>query len=273
MTHTSTSRRTVLFGAALLVVQTATTRAADDVWSELRSDIFGESPISEGGPVSLFAPEAASDAATVPVSIRIAADAVRNAERLHLIVDRNPAPVAATFRFGEAFRNGPDVGERRLDTRIRVDSFSQVRAVLKLADGSLHMASRFVAGAGGCSAPASKDLDAAIARLGNIRVKEKRHDRRGEHWREATIMIRHPNFTGMQLDPASGEFTPAWFVHHVEVTADGKKLFEVEGGISISEDPHFRLSFGSRAEDTAIKIRAIDTEGRSFEESTSESGS
>ena len=37
-------------------------------------------------------------------------------------------------------------------TRVRIDSFSHVRAVLETEDGTLHMATKFVAAAGGCGA-------------------------------------------------------------------------------------------------------------------------
>ena len=70
-----------------------------------------------------------------------------------------------------AFIASAAVGERKLMTRVRIDSFSKVRAILETADGKLHMATKFVMGAGGCSAPASKDADAALASLGRMQVK------------------------------------------------------------------------------------------------------
>src|SRR5690606_35254116 len=123
-----------------------------ELWPELQREVFGHRKVVEDtGAVVLYAPENAQDAALLPVSIRIPAGTVPHAKAVTLIVDSNPAPVAATFTFGDGFRQSDNVGERMLETRIRLDSRSHVRAILETADGQLHMSSRYVIGAGGCS--------------------------------------------------------------------------------------------------------------------------
>ncbi len=247
--------------------------AEEDLWPGLRTEVFGAREIAENdGVVTLFAPERAEDAALVPVSIRIPGNVAPNVVALTLLIDRNPAPVAATFKFGDGFRGGPDIGERALETRIRLDSFSKVRAVLETADGRLHMSSRFVSGAGGCSATPSKDMEAALAGLGRIDIKTKTEPARGAGFREAQVMIRHPNFTGLQLDPLSRGYVPARFVNDLEVSSAGKVLFRMEGGISISENPHFRVSYGG-APDEVIEVKAKDTEGAAFTQRSDARGS
>lgn len=244
----------------LLVMPAA---AEEDVWPGLRAEVFGDRQVVESdGAVTLYAPERAEDAALVPLSIRIPGNVAPHAVALTLIIDRNPAPVAATFTFGEAFRGGTDIGERQIATRIRLDSFSQVRAILETADGRLHMSARFVSGAGGCSAAPSKDPEAALAGLGKIDIKAKSEPARGETFREAQVMIRHPNFTGLQLDPISRGYVPARFVNDLSVKSAGRLLFRMEGGISISENPHIRVSYSGGEE--AIEVEAKDTEGQSF---------
>ncbi len=166
--------------------------------------------------------------------------------------------------FGVAFLKGQDVGERQLATRIRVDSFSRVRAIVETADGKLHMATRFVAGAGGCSATPSKDMDAALAGLGKIQIKTMAEPVRGADWRETQVMIKHPNFTGMQMDPVSRGYVPARFINDLEVTSAGTLLVRMEGGISISENPNLRISYGTGASSNAIEVTARDTEGATF---------
>lgn len=238
--------------------------ADEDLWPGLRDEVFGAREISENdGTVTLFAPERAEDAALVPLSIRIPGPAAKDAIALTILIDRNPAPVAATFKFGEAFRAGPDIGERQIATRIRLDSFSKVRVVLETADGRLHMSSRFVSGTGGCSATPSKDFEQALAGLGRIDIKSNLEPARGQSYREAQVMVRHPNFTGLQLDPISRGYVPARFVNDLEVKSAGALLFRMEGGISISENPHIRVSYGSDAE-PAIEVTAKDTEGATF---------
>ena len=264
----------LLAGALALAAFSAPLPAAEeDVWPGLREEVFGQREIAENdGSVTLFAPERAEDAALVPLSIRIPGPVAKDAVALTILIDRNPAPVAATFKFGEAFQAGPDIGERQLATRIRLDSFSKVRAVLETSDGKLHMSSRFVSGAGGCSATPSKDIEQALAGLGRIDIKSRLEPARGQSFREAQVMVRHPNFTGLQLDPDTRGYVPARFVDNLEVKSAGKLLFRMEGGISISENPHIRISYGSDVE-TPIEVMAKDTEGATFSQRTPPGGS
>jgi sulfur-oxidizing protein SoxY len=271
MVSRSISRRSLIISALALPPLAAGLwpgflhAAEEDPWPGLREEVFGKREIAENdGLVTLYAPERAEDAALVPISIRIPGTAARNAVALTLLIDRNPAPVAATFRFGEGFRDGPDIGERQLATRIRLDSFSKVRAVLETADGRLHMSAKFVSGAGGCSATPSKDIEAALAGLGKIDIKAKTESARGDAFREAQVMIRHPNFTGLQLDPDTRGYVPARFINTLEVKSAGQVLFRMEGGISISENPNIRVSYGGSSADELIEVNAKDTDGASF---------
>ncbi len=247
-----------------VVVSQLPVSAGDDPWPDIRQSMFQARAIAEGSNVvQLFAPNQADDAALVPISIKIPASAAVRAKSLTIIIDRNPAPVAATFTFGDGFRLGPASGERTLATRIRIDAFSRVRAILETTDDELHMASKFVIGAGGCSAPASKDPDEAVAQLGKAQLKLSKNDNLGTRWRDAQIMIRHPNFTGMQMNKKTGNFTPARFVNLIEVKQGNALLFRMDGGISISEDPNIRMSFETDSEQ-ALDFVAKDTDGIVF---------
>ena len=250
----------------------APARAGDDPWPDIKAGVFEGRDIAEDGVFALYAPAQAEDAAIVPIAIHMPTTVANTAKTLTLIIDRNPAPVAATFRFGDAFKASADVGERKILTRVRVDSFSKVRAVLETADGKLHMAEKFVMGAGGCSAPASKDADEAMANLGKMQVKTLGDRSHGEHWREAIVMIRHPNFTGMQMDLESRGYTPARYIDVLEVTRGGSLLLRMEGGISISEDPNIRFNYDGAGGD-ALEVRATDTEGAKFAGKSLASGS
>lgn len=257
--------RSALLAVASLFVSFPVFAADRDLWPSLKEEVFGTRDIVENdGAVTLYAPENAEDAAIVPVSVRFPSQTSRTIVAMTLLVERNPAPVAATFKFGDAFRNGQDVGERQLATRIRVDSFSRVRAIVETDDGTLHMATRFVAGAGGCSATPSKDIDAALAGLGKMNIKTMTEPVRGPDWRETQVMIKHPNFTGLQMDPVSRGYVPARFVNDLEIKSAGTLLLRMEGGISISENPNLRFSYGASPSGDAIEVRARDTEGATF---------
>lgn len=250
----------VIFASTTLYATSAF--ANDDAWHDVRAAVFGDKPINDGAQkFSFFAPKDAEDAALVPISLRLPSQVVAETRKIHLIIDRNPAPVAAQIEFGPGYRDRFDIGEREFRTRIRIDSFSNVRAILEMADGQLYMHTRFVAGAGGCSAPSSKDPDAALANLGETIIKVRQNAMRGKFWREGVVMIRHPNFTGMQMNAKTGKYTPARFVKKIEVRRSGELMFVIDGGISISENPNFRFSFGSEAGADHLTLDAVDTEG------------
>jgi sulfur-oxidizing protein SoxY len=259
-----------LVTALTMAFAAAPVRADDDPWPDLHRDIFDSRPIIENdGTITLEAPIRAEDAAIVPLTMRMPAEIAGKVKTLTLVIDKNPVPVAATFHFGDAAGNG----ERMLSTRVRVNMYSNVRAVIETEDGKLHMATKFVKASGGCSAPAGKDADAAMANLGRMKIRtfdEKPDAASG--LREAQVMVRHPNFTGMQMDQISRTYTPARFVQELEVKRGDDLVFRMEGGISISEDPNFRFTF-AHAQDDTLKVTAKDTEGEIFSANSADSAS
>ncbi|GJD53217.1 hypothetical protein OPKNFCMD_5989 [Methylobacterium crusticola] len=256
----------VLAGLALAGAATAG-RAADEArpettWAELRPTIAGARPVLDGaGLLSLEAPRRAEDAAIVPVSVTIALPEgdPRRVTALTLVVDENPAPVVGTVRFPGGQRHFA------LSTRIRVNSYSYVRAIAETGDGALHMVRAYVKAAGGCSAPAVKDPADARANLGRMRFRAFAD--RGE----AQVQIRHPNNSGLQMDQVTRLYTPAWFVESLDVRQGDRPLLTMTGGISISEDPTFRFTYAGTAEPVTVSAR--DTEGRVFTQTFPAGGS
>lgn len=224
-------------------------------WASIRGDIFPSGQIVDAGKaVRIDAPGRAEDAALVPLTLALdlPKDDPRTLKAVTLIIDENPAPVAGRFAFGDGIRSFS------LSVRVRVNSYSWVRAVAETSDGALLMTKAYVKAAGGCSAPATKDTAESIAKLGEIRFRSFAESGRPE----AQVQIRHPNFSGLQMDEATRGYTPAWFVREVQVKQGAKLIFAMEGGISISEDPTFRFSFTPSAE--PVSVRAEDTDGKVF---------
>jgi sulfur-oxidizing protein SoxY len=251
----------LMLAAAMLLPHPAT---ATDPWPIVRKEVFGDRPISEASaPFALYAPAQAADASVVPLDIRFPAPLAAKVKALTLVIDRNPMPIAATFTFEDAYRQ-LDVGERALSTRVRIDNFSKVRAILETTDGQLFMVSKFIAGAGGCSAAASKDPDEALASMGKVQVKAHASAVHDTTWRDGVVMVRHPNFTGMQVDPKTRAFTPARYVDKLEVRLGDKLLFSMTGGISISENPNLRFTYGIAAVADRLSVSAKDTEQAEF---------
>src|SRR6478735_7054520 len=132
--------------AASLLVLSSPLRAEDDVWPALKQATFGDRTIqAEDGKIVLDAPATAEDASLVPITMRVLPEVKDNLKSLTLIIDKNPNPVVAKFSFGPAEGAG---GERSISTRVRIETFSHVRAILETVDGSLHMATKFVQAAG-----------------------------------------------------------------------------------------------------------------------------
>jgi sulfur-oxidizing protein SoxY len=231
-----------------------------DVWPALQKDVFGSKVAQEDSSiVVLEAPVRADDAALVPVTVRIPASAAGRVKKLTLIVDKNPAPVVAEFEYGPAAGDG----ERVLSTRVRVDMYSNIRAVAETSDGGLFMSTKFVKAAGGCSAPALKDTDAALADAGRMIVRTLGSADSAPGLREGQLMIKHPQYSGLQLNQATGFYIPARFVREIEVKRGGELVFKMTGGISISEDPNFRFTYAAGGDET-LEVTATDTEGKVF---------
>lgn len=254
----------VLAAAALLA---APANAADeDSWPGIAKDLFGAREIaSDDGTLALEAPYRAEDAALVPITVRIPASAAPSVRKLTLVIDKNPAPMVAAFTFGPA----AGTGERVVSTRVRFDMYSNIHAVAETADGKLHMVTKFVKAAGGCSAPALKDADEALAAIGKVQVRT--FETAGAPG-EAQVMIRHPNYSGMQMNQLTGLYIPAKFVDHMTVKRGDELVFDLESGISLSEDPNIRFSFAPGSEDT-ITVEAKDNTGATFSGRSAAKGS
>jgi len=251
-----------LLGAVLTFGWNASVRADDNdaAWNGIKDATFGDRPILDGaGKITLKAPYRAEDASTVPISVRLPAGFAQTVKSLTLIIDKNPSPIVATFAYGEA----AGAGERVLATRVRIDQYSNVRAIVETEDGKLYMAARFVKASGGCSAPASKDAVEAAKTLGKMKIKTAFKDPENAKLQEAEVMIKHPNNSGLQMDQLTGLYTPAHFIDKLDVSTGGKLVFSMTGGISISENPHFRFTYEGKPSDV-MSVQAEDSKGMTF---------
>lgn len=228
-------------------------------WPMIKEEHFGDKEIHENADdiMSIEAPMRAEDAAITPISIRsnLPADGDRYIKHLHIVIDENPQPYSAHFTFSEK------LGQVDLDTRMRVNAYSDIRAIAELNDGSLHMVSRFVKASGGCSAPAMKDAEAAIARMGKMQIRTRGAE--AGKMTKAQVMISHPNYTGLQFDQIRRKWIPAHYIDKIDINYGGETLIQVNAGISISEDPSFRFSFIPE-ELGEMEVIAHDTEDNTY---------
>ena len=242
-------------------------RSADDPeasarWSKVRASLFQARPISTQADdvIAIEAPTRAEDAAIVPIAVRTRLEQRpdRYIDKVYLIIDQNPSPLSAVFQFT------PDSGRADIETRVRIDEYTFVRAIAETSDGQLYMASRFVKASGGCSAPPGKDQQAALATLGRMRLQlvgEMTYDRPVL----AQLMVSHPNSSGLAMDQTTRQYTPAHFVRKVEVTYAGKPVLSADLDFSISENPNLRFYFVPRGEG-ALKAEVVDSKDLRFEQ-------
>lgn len=259
-----TRRHMILAGAALaaLLDTAALAAPADDTarWEMLRDIYFAGRPVEDAGSLlSLEAPARAHDAALVPIRIATAPGAEAQVKAVHLIVDENPVPLAAVFRFAD------DTGPKAVETRIRVNAYTNVTAVAETSDGRLLRTAQFVKAAGGCSAPALKNPQLALARMGKMKLNLPDTIVAGQPV-TAQLLISHPNNTGMQYDQLNYYYIPAHYVTTVSVRYNGAPVLDVKSDISLSEDPSIHFSLIPEKEGT-LEVTAEDSRGRVFKES------
>jgi sulfur-oxidizing protein SoxY len=185
--------------------------------------------------VQLRVPLRAAYGASVPVKVVCTLPQTPElyVSRLYLLVDKNPSPVAAVIGFT------PDTGQADLETRLRVDEYSHIRAVAELSNGELHLDSRYVKVSGGCSAPPNRDQ---LQLLGKtvLRLPE------GVKMDAPTpvdVTVVHPNDTGFELNQQTVMFIPPHFVRSLKVSYEQRVVFDADLDFSIAENPTFRFNF------------------------------
>ena len=233
---------------------------ASENWQKVRAGLFKDRPIRSPADdlLTIEAPNRAEDAAVVPIAIRTASAAGSpHVRKLWLVIDNNPSPVAATFDFRARS------GRSDIETRVRVDEYTFVRAIAETDDGKLHMSTRFVKASGGCSAPPGKDQAAALASLGRIKMRVE-GDVVPNRPVLAQLMISHPNDSGMAMDQLTRQFTPAHFVRQVNVSYGGEPVLSADLDFSISENPNLRFWFVPSGEGE-LKAEIVDSKDLRFE--------
>lgn len=230
--------------AARAAIKSGENPEASEIWQKVRTSFFESRPITNVGSdvLVLDTPIRAEDAAVVPIAMRakLPHTAASFVAKLYLVIDNNPSPLSAVFSFT------PNSGRADVETRVRVDEYTFVRAIAETSDGRLLMHTRFVKASGGCSAPPGKDPQAALASLGRIRLRVD-GDVVMNKPTLAQLMINHPNDSGMVMDQLTRQFTPRRFVRSVNVAYGGQPVLSADLDFSISENPNLRFYFLPRA--------------------------
>jgi len=221
-------------------------------WAELQKAVFNTRTVShDEKAIQIEAPGRPEDASMVPITITVADPA--NTKALYLIIDDNPSPVAAHFTFGaEAY-------PKQIKMRVRVNAYTDLHAEAETKDGKLLETAAFVKATGGCSAPAGLTDEEAMRGMGDIKLKVDSGDMSANKPAEATLLIRHPNFNGMQMNQVTRLYTPARYVDKIGVAFDGKNVFNLESDISLSSNPVIHFAFLPDAAKGEMTVQVEDS--------------
>jgi len=233
-------------------------------WHDLQLAIFGNRSIADGaGMIAIDAPARALDAALVPVQITVNEEhrgaGSKAVKGIYLVIDNNPGPLAGHFTFG------PQGDPRLLKLRVRVNAYTYIHAVAETGDNQLFSVARFVKAAGGCSAPAGGDEQQAVQDIGHIKLRLTEPYVAGKPM-QAQLMIRHPNFNGMQMNQLTRMYTPAMFIRSIDVSYDGAQVMHMDSDISLSSDPVIGFEFVP-PQKGQLKVIVRDTKDATFGQS------
>lgn len=227
-------------------------------WNALKEAIFGKRQVMDGTAViQLDAPPRALDAALVPLTLNIVGGKL--VKGVYLVIDNNPSPLAGHITFG------PKADSSTLKLRVRVNEYTLIHAVAEAQDGALYGVAKFVKAAGGCSAPAGTDESEAMRDLGEMKMRLLGTYTAGKPM-QAQLMVRHPNFNGMQMNQITRMYTPARFMKTLEVTYEGANVLRLDSDISLSTDPVVTFGFVPTGAGK-LKVHVVDSEDKSFDRS------
>lgn len=240
----------------------AQTELDTEQWKEWRKKLFQDRPIQED-PTGVFqfdVPARPESGAAVPMAIKVtgAQSPERFVKRVVVVIDKNPEPLAAVFHLT------PDVGLAIIETEMRVETHSPVRAIVETNDGKLVMSAKFVKAAGGCSVAPVLDADAALAasRLGQMQIRLPESVTRNEPNR-VQLIVNHPNYTGFQMHPLKMYRISAHYVTDIKVSYAGRPVLTAEATIAASEDPSFRFYFTPR-DAGQLEVEVKDSRGQRY---------
>lgn len=227
-------------------------------WQALQKALFPGRSLHDGaGIVKLDAPPRALDAALVPITVDLST--VKPIKGVYVVIDNNPSPLAAHFSFG------PKADPHSLKMRVRVDAYTDMHAIAESQDGQLFVATRFVKASGGCSAPAGPDDSAALADIGRMKLHLIGDFAAGKP-EQAVLMVRHPNFNGMQMNQVTRYYTPPRFIRTIDATYEGGSIFHLDSDISMSTDPVITFGFVPQAKGQ-LKVVVKDSKDATFDHS------
>lgn len=250
--------------ASCLVVAPAAS-LAQSAWDHIRPEVFGQRAILDGtGILTLKAPFRPEDQRAVPIGVDARFSDGRSIKAITIIIDENPSPVATVMTMG------PNRAHVATNITFRFNRKTNVRAIVEASDGQLYMQHAFVRYAGGqsaCSAPPNGNAEEIAASMGKMKLAHLTDGVAAESsqvHRRARLEVKHPNFTGLQMDQITLLYYPVHIIETLQIKQGDDLVMEMKNGISVSENPIIDFDFDVNGA-SALKVTANDTKKNVFE--------
>ena len=250
--------------AAVLVLPSAASSPtkAGEAWDSIREEVYGTRQMHDGSRViKLEAPYRPDDVMQTRLHTNITLGRGQTIKTIAFVVDNNPSPVAARFTLGQKRR------QANFATNIRLNEASDVHVVVETERGKLYVVEQHIKFAGGqasCSAPPAGDPEEIIANMGKMKLKllsepatQSRKPQR------VYYELNHPNHTGMVLDQMTLLYVPLMMVNKIEAWHGHEMVFEMEGSITMSQNPSVEFDFLTNGAET-LTFKAKDTDGKEW---------
>lgn len=214
------------------------------LWAMHAARLFADAPVVFDPAVRVEMPQIAENQHVFPVLID--ARAISGVQRIVVLADLNPIPVAVDFAPGRA--------APWLALRIKLDQRTPVRAAVLGGDGRWHVAGGWIdAAGGGCSAPpVSRARGDWAEHLGELRGAAFASPE-GTRLR---FTVRHPMDTGLV------ENIPAYTIETITLASAGQELARMTVSGAVAEDPAFSLLLPAQTGPVTLALR--DTSGLEF---------
>lgn len=241
---------------------------AQSAWPDIQHALYGDAPlIAQSAHVTLDAPYRATDDARTVLGGHVVAPPGQKITNVTLVIDENPAPVAAEFHLAEP------QDEFAFSLTARLNGQTPLHLVALTDTGERHVAEAFLktSGQGACAAPPGTDPIAALATLGKMELAflpDLAAPSKSVNTRLAALSgkvhaldvdISHPSHSGLAMDQITLLFTPMRVVDEIAITLDDRPYLTMTGSISLSENPRVRVSIPTGTTTAAVGLR--DTDG------------
>jgi len=252
----------VLLCSLVLLSGTVNAELSAQNWPMIKERFFNHRPINPTNLIQVIAPLGAENAAQVPVMLKVSNQQQDPIKSIYLLVDANPVPIVAHYQFPLSFNT------LALSTRIRMKNDSHIRAIAETESGALLMASTIVNAGGGCGGTVAEDEAIVRENAGKIKF-QLNPPYKPQKTASATLQIKHPMYTGLQIDAKTKQLKPAFYIQHANIMFEESSVMQVDFNVGTAENPHLTFNFDlptthHQANVNQVHIQLLDNERKSF---------